>query len=480
MSRYDDGDSMAWRQPAESRGRRTRASRKRSRISLIFGGLAILLTAALVAGSLYAYVQYRDAWDSIQRVDVAADLIGRPPGYGHALNILLIGSDSREGKNGAIGGRVAAGQRSDTVMVVHISPTLHHVVVLSFPRDSVVPVLRCAREGDAPGQRPEPGRAEQLNSTFTVGGPGCVWHTLEHITGIRLDDFIQLDFTGFVKVINDLDGVDACLREAVDNKMSGLDLQRTGRDQFLMIALLYGIEKSGLLTSPTRLLRVITDTARAMTTNSGLTVSRMLQIAEGLRGLSSNSAEFIEVPTVTYLPNANWVQLAPQDNRLFAAIAHDTTMPKVSKPAAGQAPTLDTFSPAKIKVLVLNGSGVTGIAGATAASLAGRGFQVVGHKNAGNFHYADSVVEYASPADEAAAKTVAAQLTNVTVRQDASLPPGTVDLILGSRFTALQARAKAAKKATASVGHLTKTYGGLTGNANVCKDKSAFAGPGGS
>jgi LCP family protein required for cell wall assembly len=466
MRRHDDNDSVAWQKPAEGRRRRAGKSRKHPRMSLILGGLAILLTSALVAGSLYAYVRYRDVWSSIKRVNVAADLTGRPAGYGHALNILLIGSDSRKGKNGAIGGPVAAGQRSDTVMVAHISPTLHHVVVLSFPRDSVVPVLHCAREGSAPGQRLKRGRLEQLNATFASGGPGCLWHTLEYTTGIRLDDFIQLDFTGFVKVINDLGGVNVCLPQAVD--------------QFLMIALLHGIEKSGLLSSPTRTLRVITDAARAMTTNSGLTVSRMVQIAAGLHGLSSGSAEFIEVPTVTYLPNPNWVQWAPQDKNLFAAIARNATVPEVRKSAAGQTPTLLTLSPTKIKVEVLNGSGVTGIAGRTAASLAKRDFNVVGNKNASNFHYTTSVVEYASSADEAAAKTVAAQLSNVKLEQDPRLTPGTVDLILGSSFTALQTKAQATKKASASVGDLTKTYGGLTGNANVCKDKSAFAGPDGS
>jgi hypothetical protein len=103
----------------------------------------------------------------------------------------------------------------------------------------------------------------------------------------------------------------------------------------------------------------------------------------------------------------------------------------------------------------------------------------VGNKHANNFNYASSVVEYGSSAGKAAAKTVAAQLSNVTLQLNPSVAPGRVDLILGSSFTALQTKAKAQKKA-ASVASLSKTYGGLTGNTNVCHDSSAFAGPDGS
>jgi LCP family protein required for cell wall assembly len=504
MSRYDDTDSAGRDRPARRRRRRTGGSRRYSRKALIAGGLAIFVTAVLVIGSLYVYVRYRLVWDSIKRINVAADLTKRPPGYGHALNLLVIGSDSRAGKNGAIGGRVALGQRSDTVMIVHISPTLHRVVVLSFPRDSVVPILKCAPEAGDQGQQAASG-VEQLNSTFAFGGPGCLWHTLEYTTHIRLNDFIEMDFTGFEKVINDLGGVSVCLPEPVNDPMSGLhlgkgrqhidgkealafwrtredlglgsDLQRIRRDQFLMIGLLHGILKSGLLSSPTKMAAVVTDAAHAMTTDTGLTVTKMLQIAEGLRGLSDKTTEFIEVPTVTYVPNPNWVQWPPQDGQLFSAIAHDTKVPKVRK--AGHGATLLALRPAQIKVEVLNGSGVTGIAGTTAASLAKRGFNVVGNKNANNFNYASSVVEYGSSAGKAAAKTVAAQLSNVTLQLNPSVAPGRVDLILGSSFTALQTKAKAQKKA-ASVASLSKTYGGLTGDTNVCNDRSAFAGPDGS
>jgi len=121
---------------------------------------------------------------------------------------------------------------------------------------------------------------------------------------------------------------------------------------------------------------------------------------------------------------------------------------------------------------VLNGSLTQGVAGTTAADLTSRGFNVVGSGNAANSAYTTSVIEYASTADRPAAKTLEGQLGNVTLLRDASLAPGTVDLILGSSFTALK-RVSAAS-AHAQVAGLSKQFGGITGNVNVCHDSGAF------
>jgi LCP family protein required for cell wall assembly len=525
MSRYDDPDGGGWRGPPRSR-LRAGGGRRYSTGMLAIGSVSIVVTLALVLGSLYAYVRYRTVWDSIHRIDVSQDLSKRPPKYGNALNILLIGSDTRSGRNGKIGG-YTPGQRSDTVMVLHISPGRHTAVVLSFPRDSVVPVLQCAPIDGTSGQQAQPGQVEQLNSTFSFGGPGCLQTTLEQTTHIRLDDFIQLTFVGFEKIINDVGGVNVCLPQAVNVPQSGLhlskgphhvygpqalafwrsreslglgsDLQRIQRDQFLMASLLQGIKKSGILNSPRKMITVVTDAAQAMRTDTGLTPGKMLQIAQSLRGLATKSVQFIEVPTEAYSLNQNWVQwIVPQDPQLFAAIAHDSKLPKLPKSTkskksktklaksgstsgksgtasaeSGKSAVLGTISPSKVTVEVLNGSAAQGIAASTAAALTSRGFKVAGTGNAANSAYATSVVEYASAADRPAARTLKGQLGNVTMRRDSSLTPGTVDLILGSSFTAL--KPVSAVSAHAQVAGLTKQYGGITGNVKICKDSTAFA-----
>jgi hypothetical protein len=269
-----------------------------------------------------------------------------------------------------------------------------------------------------------------------------------------------------------------------------------------MASLLQGVEKSGILKSPRQMISVVTDAARAMRTDTGLTPSKMLQIAESLRGLSTKSVQFIEVPTQAYSLNQNWVQwISPQDPQLFSAIAHDSKLPKLPKsrgksakiparlaksrsggtpgktgPAAaetGKSAVLGTVSPAKVNVDVLNGSQIQGLAASTAAKLTTRGFNVVGTGNAANSAYTTSVIAYASAADLPAARTLKGQLGHVTLHLDSSLTPGTVDLILGSGFTAL--KPVSATSAHARVAGLSKQYGGITGNVNVCHDSAAFA-----
>ena len=347
----------------------SRPRRKHRTRSLVLGGLAISVAGLVTGGTLAAYSVYRADWNAVKHVNVSSDLgTHRPPPDPNALNILLIGSDSRAGVNKRFGAEVA-GQRSDTVMVVHIAPGAHRVVVLSFPRDSVVPILACAPEAGASGQVAEPaGNVEQLNATFAYGGPGCLWKTLERTTGIHINDFIELTFTGFENLINDIGGVSVCLPVAVNDPDSrlhlragrhhvwgaqalafwraryigeGSDLQRIQRDQFLMASLLHGIQRSGLAHSPAKVLRVLQDVVGNgyVTTDSQLTLGRIIGIANELRGLPPRAVQFIEIPTVPYPGDPlAWVQWAqPQADSLFAAIAHDTRLPSAKRTARRRA-----------------------------------------------------------------------------------------------------------------------------------------------
>jgi LCP family protein required for cell wall assembly len=506
---------------------------RHSRRLLLTGWVSIALTGVLVMGTLYAYAQYRGLLDGIDHIAVT-DLGKRPPHYNNALNLLLIGSDSRSGKNGKIGGHDGiSGQRSDTVMIVHISPGRKRIYVLSFPRDSVVPIYQCDKEPGFAGQVAQAaGNIEQLNSTFAYGGPGCLWKTLEQTTGIRIDDFIELNFTGFISVINALGGVEVCLPTPIEPsaydhlKLSaghhflfgykalefwrlredfglGSDLQRIQRDQLLMVALVQRILKTGVLHSPSRTYSIVSAIvhAHALTTDNGLTPQKLLGIGESMSGISRKSVQFIEVPVVEYQPEPNWVQFDPtQAPKLFSAVAHDDKLPKLHKPkkgakgkgtkGKGKGKGKATTTPAKsgapkllsasdVSVEVLNGSGVQGIAGTTGTALTSRGFHVLGAASAltsdgaPDFSYVKSVVEYSSAADLPAAETVAAQLSDVTLQLNSSVPAGTVDLILGSDFSALQT---VKQSQSTSPGNLAGQYNGYTGGTNVCKGYgSAFS-----
>jgi len=485
--------------------------------TLVTGWSAMGVTFLLVAGALFGYVKYRDVLDGINHINVT-DLGKRPPKFNNAMNLLLIGSDSRSGRNGKIGGhRGITGQRSDTVMIVHISPGHSHIYVMSFPRDTVVPIFGCAPEPGFAGQTAAPGSIEQLNSSFAFGGPGCLWKTLEHTTQIRIDDFVELNFTGFISVINALGGVEVCLPTPVvpssydhlsltagrhflkgyralefwrlrEDFGLGSDLQRIQRDQLLMVGVVHRILKTGVLHSITKSYSIVSAIvkAHALTTDAGLTPTKILEIGRSMAGIHGGAIQFVEVPTIQYPGNHNWVELdGTQDPKLFGAVAHDVKLPKVHKGKRGKskgkgsskgkhntAPKL--LSTSKVSVEVLNGSSVQGIAGATETALTARGFHVLGASNAASSTYTGSVVEYSSSADLAAANTVAAQLgKNVTLQLNSSVTAGTVTLILGSDFKALAPQHFRAK----SPGNLAKQYNGYTGGTNVCKGYgTAFAG----
>jgi hypothetical protein len=230
-----------------------------------------------------------------------------------------------------------------------------------------------------------------------------------------------------------------------------------------------------------------------ISTDTGLTPGRLLSIADTLHGIAAKSVHFVEVPTVPYPGNPTaWVQWEkPQATHLFAAIAHDTKLPKSTKhskkPASGGAPVLASVNPADVHVAVLNGTTTSGLATSTSASLAGRGFSVVGQpSDAPNPDYTKSVIEYPSVATLRAAQTLGAMVRHSTLQLDPSVAPGTIVLIVGSTFTGLKSSAASASPApspsasSAGSENLVGQYGGISGNVAICKDSGVFAGPDGS
>jgi LCP family protein required for cell wall assembly len=435
--------------------------------------VAAAVVAILAAGTLAAYLKYRAVYDSITRIAVPSTELGqRPPQYSTASeNILVYGDDSRKGLDAHQQYILHTGNLSsnntDTIMLIHLSPGRHQVTAMSIPRDTMVPQYQCDSSPGYPGQQADPASYVMINSLLAAGGPVCLWKTVEQQTGIFIDHFIGIGMLGFVKVVNDLGGVNVCVPFNVNDPVSGLDLpagmdhingiqalafwrtredlgtgsdlQRIQRDQFMSAQVVKGVLSSGLLSDPFRLLSVVTDAAASMTTDSGMTVSDLMNIANSLRHLTSKNVQFITAPNQQWPPNPARVQFAqPQAGEVFSAIAHDKTVPKVSRPSgsSGGAQLLTT-SPSKVKVQVLNGSGVHGIASRAAAGLTSRGFVVTGTGNAASFAYTKSVIEYSSATDMAEVNTLERALTNVTDLRVASLKPGTLELIVGSDFTGL-------------------------------------------
>ena len=486
--------------------------------------MSVVTTIVLVAASLATYVAYRDVVDGIKHEDVS-NLLGksRPPQYTSALNILVIGSDSRVGTDGQFGSTQAIqGARSDTMMLLHILPNHKGAVVISFPRDSLVPVIGCSADGQGDkGQTAVAGQHEMLNATYAAGGAACLWKTLESTTGIYINHFVEINFSGFTSVVNDLGGVNVCLPEAIKDPASGLnltagehhvsgaqalafvrerhvglgsDLQRIQRQQFFMAALLQQIDSNQVLANVPKVFAIARDVAKTLTTDSGLSVDDMRSIATSMQGLSTKGVQFTQVPVVQDPTDANrvlWEQ--PQSSQLFGEIAHDQTVPAKAKAKAAATPTAPAspsasgpaVSPASVQVNVLNATGTGGLAAKAASSLTQSHFTVVGTGNA-VAPSSTTIIQYSSATEAAAARALAAVVPNAQVQPvsaSSGVASDAVDLILGSDYTGLKgATASAspspsASSSSSSINNVTKTYGGISGNANICSDKGAFSGP---
>ena len=382
MTRYEDpegtGESSSSRQgrgPSDPGAPPGRAGRRAAQmgerptgIRRILGRhpvlsiLGILATLTITFVSLSAYAAYRGVYDSIHHVTITKGELGkRPPKLNGSENILIIGSDSRAGIHGY--GRGIRGSRSDTSMLLHIPPTHSGATVISFPRDTMVPIYQCEADGQGHhGQQAQPGGLEQLNSTFSFGGAPCLWKTLEQVTHIHIDHFVEVNFAGFQSIVNDVGGVPVCLPYAIRDPASklnlpagrsvvrgaqalafvrerhigyGSDLQRINRQQVFLASLAQKIKQSSSLTNPAKLYTLVHDIASSLTTDTGLSFNDMYAIANSLKGLSTSALQFVMAPVAPYPANPNdLVEFnQPSADQLFRAIARDNHILKTARRA---------------------------------------------------------------------------------------------------------------------------------------------------
>ncbi|WP_223166320.1 LCP family protein [Nonomuraea sp. SYSU D8015] len=361
------------------------------------------LTLVLVAVTLGAYAYYRSIESGIDREEIEVDTT-RPPETG-ALNVLLVGSDSREGDNKKYGAKSQGlGERTDTIMLLHISPNRDKATVISFPRDSMVMIPQCrGRNGTV-----LPGGIREINSAFNSGGINCTIQTLESLTNIKINHFVKVDFTGFKNIIDALEGIEICLPKAVNDPKAklvlpagkhvvngeqalgyvrtryalgdGSDLSRIQRQQVFLTQVMKKVTDGGLLTDPGKLNAFLRSAAAAVTVDSGLSLDRMLEIANSLRGLTAKELKGITVPIETYPQNKDRVQFAqPAAKNFFEAVRNDSEPTAAPSPGKSAAPKIEH---GQVRVQVLNGSGEDGKATQVADELAAQGFAVIEVGNA--------------------------------------------------------------------------------------------------
>lgn len=361
--------------------------------------LSVLVLAA--GGIGHAVVTSVDT--GIGRVDAFKDMKNRPE-PGHGMNLLVVGTDGRdkitkkEKRKYRLGG--APCRCTDTIMLVHISGDRERASVVSLPRDSYAEV---PAHTDASGKRHSK-HALKLNATYSEGGPNLTVRTVEQMTKVKIDHYLEVDFTSFMKTVDALGGVEICTTRRMKDTYTGLnlaagthkldggqalqyvrsrhidgaaDLGRMQRQQRFLAALIHQATGSGALLNPVKLREVSSTMLSSVRADKGFGAEEMLALAKAMRGFTAASSEFTSVPVrdpsdpVRGIGSTvKWDEA--KSRKLFQTLREDKPLapPQPKKPRAA----VVDVSPRQIRVQVYNGTLTDGLGRQVDDALRATGF----------------------------------------------------------------------------------------------------------
>ena len=311
---------------------------------------------------------------AIPRVDAFAGLENRPKKESSAVNYLIVGSDTREGlsreeiKRLKVGGTdVAAGKRSDTMLLIHISKKRDKAAIISIPRDSYALI---PEHNNSQGKL-IPAAYSKINSAYNWGGAPLLIETLESMSDLRIDHYVELNFVGFVRMVDALGGVEICTKKDINDPKSHLtlpagthvldgvdslkfvrtrvfdglgDLGRMKRQQEFAGAMLRKATSAGVLLNPVKMVNFINSALDSVVTDEGLSQGDLLTLGKQLRNLSASNVRTLTIPLKYYNYNKNGVSaavlwdpvLAPE---LFERIKNDEALIEEVRPDPSSSPT---------------------------------------------------------------------------------------------------------------------------------------------
>jgi LCP family protein required for cell wall assembly len=410
--------------------------------------VAAIVSLLVLLGSGWAWATYRTFTADIKRVDAITKNPGAKNIDGKDLNILIVGNDDRETATDAelseLGTTRDGGSlNTDTMMLMHVPANGSKATAISFPRDSYV---------DIPGHG-----KNKLNAAYTEGvqagngdrnaGARLLVQTIEGMTGLTIDHFVQVDLIGFYRISNAVGGIDVCLNAAQQDDFSqinlpaghsliegkqalafvrqrhglpGGDLDRIKRQQYFLSAVFRKMSSGGVLLNPLKLQPLLKAVSSSLTMDPGLDP---LKLARQMQNLQAGNFSFTTIPTKgfadTPVGNVVVVDTATMPDFIDSLIGTDAA----SALAAAKAAPASSFA-----VDVWNGSGVNLRATKNAEALRALGFTT--NVPQGNpDQLAATTIRYA-PGMEGAAKTLAAQIPGAQIVRSRAVQ--NVTLILGA------------------------------------------------
>ncbi|WP_375537892.1 LCP family protein [Streptomyces sp. Amel2xB2] len=404
---------MAMRAEADKNGRRPRWGVR----------LATALSVLVLGASGVGHIMVSGLNADVNRVDPFQGLTDRPEDSG-GVNFLVVGTDRRDElseeqrQKYRLGG--AACDCTDTLMLVHLSAGHDRASVVSLPRDSYT---KLPAHTDAGSGKHHPAVAAKLNSAYAHGGAHLTVRTVEAMTRLHIDHYLEVDFTSFMRTVDVLGGVPVCTQKSLHDDYSGLDLPagttkldggralqyvrarhlgdgsdlgRMERQQHFLAAVIEKATDSGVLMNPVKLKKVASTVLDSVRADDGLGSAEMLELGRALRRFDSGSSEFVSVPvqdTDYRVPKlgstVKWDRRKAR--KLFAALRDDKPLTEQKTRDTERAGGSDSgpgerrkqaavvaIPPAGIQVQVDDGSGRAGLARGVERRLHATGFDTVG------------------------------------------------------------------------------------------------------
>ena len=347
------------------------------RFGLLRGALAVLLAGVLFvvssAGFVYASLssQFANRVVNIDAYSVDGQSKATPDSFeGRAVNILVVGTDSRSGASGELGAGDAddvPGLRNDSTMVIHVSADRSRVQIVSIPRDTLVDIPACKHRD---GTTSEPTSDDMFNNAMVYGSNGgddpediapgiaCVKSTVEKLSGMSIDAFMVVDFAGFISMIDALGGVWFNIPEHIEDesaqlyidagcwKLSGThalaymrsrkgqgdgsDISRIGRQQQLISAMLRELQEKNYVTDPGALINFLQAAISAVNVsdNLGNASSDASLLINVLQKVDRTNIQFVTMPVEepSWDPNRR-IPSDPMAHNVWTALKNDQALP---------------------------------------------------------------------------------------------------------------------------------------------------------
>jgi len=421
-------------------------------------GLVVFVAFCVVLVGV-SYVYFRHQLGQLTRLNIPGLAEDDPA---RVMNVLLVGSDSRENTSGHVadatgkGDEGTTGQRSDTIMVLHIDPDRGRAAILSIPRDFYVPI---------------PGHGkDKINASFGIGGPPLLIQTIKVALGIEINHYVEVDFNGVERIVNAVGGVKVYSDFPARDEFTGLDIplagcneldgyqalayvrsrhtefqergrwvasagsdiDRIGRQQDFIRRMLRKAVSSGL-GNPLTLNRLISIGVDNVRVDQQMSTKDITTLAKRFRSIDPETVDMLTLPTTDAFVGDAAVQLLDATK----AQEYIDRLNGIKPPE----PVASSVRPVDVAVKVLNGNGLVGSATVAANSLVQAGFKVASTGNALTHDYTRTLVQYAPGQQAKAAFLRTTLLAGAEIQEDRLLADADVALVLGLDYNGLRASA---------------------------------------